>query len=296
MAKPEYPGLVLVPPSDRSLLKRRLAKWAILISSVIVGLSALNIWLPSPDRTRDCETGGDTGSGSPLRHDCTQTAQAIAAAPDPQAEVIVGQQAATEVPKRMASSQSRAAMPVVAPPSPERPSEQPPAQPVVAQATTTPPAPSGNPAQTHIVASSPENGSAASVPDPSPVTSHTSSQTNPDVILAEQGDAFAQYRLGRFFAQQNGSHSQESVSWYIKAADGLRRLASAGNGKAMYVLGVMYAFGRGVVQDKEKARSWLTQAVAHQVPAAGPVLASLDKDGPADSSPSLGVPVKRPQT
>ena len=123
------------------------------------------------------------------------------------------------------------------------------------------------------MASVQEDNPAASPTDPPPVTSHTPVQDNPDILLAEQGDAFAQYRLGRFYAQQNGSHSPESVNWYMKASDGLRRLASAGNGKAMYVLGVMYAFGRGVVQNKEEARSWLTQAVAHQVPAAGPVLA-----------------------
>ena len=132
--------------------------------------------------------------------------------------------------------------------------------------------------------------------EPPPVTSQTPTQANPDLLLAEQGDAFAQYRLGRFYAQQSGSRSPESVSWYMKASDGLRRLAASGNGKAMYVLGVMYAFGRGVVQNKEEARTWLAQAVAHQVPAAGPVLASLDKNRPTDSNPPMSVQTKRRQT
>ena len=103
------------------------------------------------------------------------------------------------------------------------------------------------------------------------------SNPNPDTRLAEQGDAFAQYRLGRFYAQLGGPHAPESVDWYVKASDGLQHLAEAGNGEAMYVLGVMYAFGRGVERDREQARLWLTQAVDQQIPAAHLVLARLDK-------------------
>lgn len=296
MAKPGYPGLVQVPPSDRSLLKRRLAKWAFLISSVIVGISALNIWLPSPDRTRDCQPGADAGNASSLGHDCIQATHTVAAAPSPHTELIVSQRTTTAAPKRVVPIQSRAAMPLAAAPSPKQPVDHASTQPEAGQATTTPPANSNNDTANQIVASSQEDESAASVIDPPPATSHALSQSNPDILLAEQGDAFAQYRLGRFYAQQSGLHSPESVSWYMKASDGLRRLASNGNGKAMYVLGVMYAFGRGVVQNKEEARNWLAQAVAHQVPAAGPVLASLDKNRPADPNPPIGVQVKRRQT
>jgi TPR repeat protein len=99
----------------------------------------------------------------------------------------------------------------------------------------------------------------------------------PDIRLAEQGDAFAQYRLGRFYAQHGGPHTPKSMSWYRKASNGLRLLAWAGNGEAMYVLGVMYAFGRGVTKDTEQARLWLVQAVERQVEAARPVLASLER-------------------
>ena len=41
MAKPDYPGLVMVPPSDRSILKRRLTKWAFLIISIIAAVFGL---------------------------------------------------------------------------------------------------------------------------------------------------------------------------------------------------------------------------------------------------------------
>ncbi|NOT24314.1 MAG: hypothetical protein HOP22_16550 [Nitrospiraceae bacterium] len=102
------------------------------------------------------------------------------------------------------------------------------------------------------------------------------SSPSPDTRLAQQGDAFAQYRLGRFYAQLSGPQAPESVSWYAKASDGLQRLAETGNGQAMYVLGVMYAFGRGVAKDEEQARLWLTQAVDQQIPEAHQVLAKLD--------------------
>jgi TPR repeat protein len=198
--------------------------------------------------------------------------------------------------KPVIPAKSRAPKPVITTPSPKRPAEQPLAQPKAVQATTAPLANSGSTTSNQIVASSQEDHSAASLTDSPPVPSPTSAQSNPDILLAEQGDAFAQYRLGRFYAQQSGGHSPESVSWYMKASDGLRQLASTGNGKAMYVLGVMYAFGRGVVQNREEARSWLAQALAHQVPAAGPVLASLDKYRPADPNPPTSVQAKRRQT
>jgi len=104
-----------------------------------------------------------------------------------------------------------------------------------------------------------------------------------DERLARQGDAFAQYRLGRFYAQLGEPRAPESVSWYVKASDGLQRLAEAVNGQAMYVLGVMYAYGRGVARDEEQARLWLMQAADQQVPAAHLVLARLDGHRSADS-------------
>ncbi len=111
------------------------------------------------------------------------------------------------------------------------------------------------------------------------------SNPNPDASLAERGDAFAQYRLGRFYAQQGGPQAEDSVRWYRKATDGLRRLAEAGNGQAMYVLGVMYALGRGVKKDTEQARRWLTQADEHKVTGARELLASLGKRPTAAPDP-----------
>jgi TPR repeat protein len=106
-------------------------------------------------------------------------------------------------------------------------------------------------------------------------TSKPAQDLDIDARLAEQGDAFAQYRLGRYYAQRDGRQTPESISWYKKASPGLHRLAETGNGQAMYVLGVMYAYGRGVTRSTDEARRWLTRAVEHKITAAQPVLAKL---------------------
>jgi TPR repeat protein len=140
-----------------------------------------------------------------------------------------------------------------------------------------------NRAVDHNVALSGNERSASSLPPPKPTQ-------NPDVDarLAERGDAFAQYRLGRYYAQRDGRQTPESVSWYKKAASGLHRLAESGNGQAMYVLGVMYAYGRGVPRDTEQARRWLTQAVEQKVTAAQPVLMKLNGTHTTDPKPEVG--------
>ncbi len=102
-----------------------------------------------------------------------------------------------------------------------------------------------------------------------------------------EGKELAQYRLGRRVAQQEGRQAPESVSWCKKAFVGLHRLAEAGNGQAMYVLGVMYAYGRGVERDLSQAKRWLTQAVEHKITAAQPVLTNLPLS--ARPSPNLQI-------
>ncbi len=137
-------------------------------------------------------------------------------------------------------------------------------------AISTHPTGDSNTAAQHTVAGQSENGI-------SPNQALTTS-SHQDTRLAEEGDAFAQYRLGRFFAQQGGRQTPEALKWYKKASSGLRHLAEAGNGQAMYVLGVMYAYGRGVKKDTEQARHWLSRAVNHKITAARPLLASLERD------------------
>jgi TPR repeat protein len=145
---------------------------------------------------------------------------------------------------------------------------------------TTKPSITADPPTNRTGTSSNDEKLAARVPPTKP-TSHPT----PDARLAEQGDAFAQYRLGKYYAKHNGQEAPESISWYKKASKGLRRLAEAGNGQAMYVLGVMYAYGRGAARNTEEARRWLTQAVEQNVRAAHPVLAKLEAKQTADPKP-----------
>lgn len=219
MAKPPYPGLVLVPPSDRWILRRRLARLAVLITAVTSCALAITQWFPTSHNKTKCQPAIDQGISPDLREECDQPSVRESI------DIEVSQGA------NQADSLSRV-----------------------------------------IVAHS----------DP-----------HPDTRLAQQGDAFAQYRLGRFLAQRGEPHAQESANWYRRASDGLRRLAEAGNGEAMYVLGVMNAFGRGVAKDKEQARRWLTQAVNYQVAAARPILASLGNQQdakPRDPEPKFAEP------
>ncbi len=230
MAKPPYPGLVIVPPSDRWILRQRLVRLALLITTVMSCTLAITHWLPSSGNKPNCKTAIDDREFPDSREECAQPDLFVT-------EMQPGQSESLDVEASRAVDQADSASRVV------------------------------------------------TVADSDP---------HPDVRLAQQGDAFAQYRLGRFLAQRGEPHAQESVNWYRRAADGLRRLAEAGNGQAMYVLGVMNAFGRGVAKDREQARRWLTQAVNYQVAAARPVLARLEKyrepepkaDEPRDTKPT----------
>ncbi|MGB4069812.1 MAG: tetratricopeptide repeat protein [Nitrospira sp.] len=123
-------------------------------------------------------------------------------------------------------------------------------------------------------------------------TSRPFQESDIDARLAEQGDAFAQYRLGRYYAQRDGRKASESVSWYKKASPGLHRLAETGNGQAMYVLGVMYAYGRGVPRSTDEARRWLTMAVEHKITAAQPLLAKLAMQPHGNPSPKAPAQAK----
>lgn len=267
MAKQGFPGLVLVPPSDRQVARRRFARWTFLIVGVISGISTLNAWLPPPDTTTDCQPGLDLDIASDSREVCNpaeihQSVAAIADGDSIQEEVVVA--AASQ---ETASFETRT--PKLAPPPPVN---QPPRQPEAKQAS--PVVSNTRAAESSVQPLAPkrEERQATTQTAAEPVSTQT-----PDAHLAERGDAFAQYRLGKFYAKHSGPEAPESVTWYMKASSGLRRLAETGNGEAMYVLGVMYAFGRGVQQDTEEARRWLTRAIEHQVAAARPVLASLDK-------------------
>ena len=72
---------------------------------------------------------------------------------------------------------------------------------------------------------------------------------------AEQGDAFAQYKLGCCYYHGDGvgCDYQEAVRWFRKAAE-------QGNAAAQNSLGDCYCFGRGVEKDYTEAMMWYRKA------------------------------------
>lgn len=261
MAKKDYPGLVIVPPSDRTILRRRVVWWSLFLIPAIWIASTVMVWPPASDDDTDCQgTTSEDTPGDPAE-ECGQSHQ-----PTATVETRENNFSLTHVSQAEDLTESQHSIPS---PTPEnhRPSPEPTSH---ADQTAKPSTTEHPPAHRTGMDSNNEKSAArapARKPTPSPI---------PDTRLAEQGDAFAQYRLGKYYAKQKGQHAPESIGWYKKASTGLRRLAEAGNGQAMYVLGVMYAYGRGVTRNTEEARHWLSQAVRQNVTAAQPVLANLE--------------------
>lgn len=265
MAKKDYPGLVLVPPSDRTILKRRLLRWGLFAIALIWGASTLPLWPLAADDKANCLPVGQEGSNG-SSETCGQP-QSVTEPPATQSEFSLTPISQAE---GLGESQNPPPLPT---PDPDRL-----AIPNNREHDSKPK--SSGPALSptdHNVAPSDNEKSASPLP-----TSKLAKSQDVDARLAEQGDAFAQYRLGRYHAQRDGRQTPESVRWYKKASPGLHRLAETGNGQAMYVLGVMYAYGRGVARDTEQARRWLTQAIEQKVTAAQPVLKNLEAHRSAD--------------
>jgi hypothetical protein len=268
--KKGYPGLVLVPPSDRTILRRRLVRGALVLVAVIWTISTFTSRPPDSDNPAPCQSEGSQSDMGNSPEKCgTPSSTAVVDTPPSEAGLTQISQAAVSV--------EASPLPAVPQPAQEEPQVNPLVTPRSPESAESIDLPSGSQTRT----SDHEKPAAHRLPE-KPVV-HPENDTH----LAEQGDPFAQYRLGRRVAQQEGRQAPESVSWYKKAFPGLHRLAETGNGQAMYVLGVMYAYGRGVEKDISQARRWLTRAVDQKITAAQPVLASLPQ--PARSSPNLQI-------
>ena len=263
MAKKGYPGLVLVPPSDRTILRRRLLRWALFVIAMIWCASALPVWPPTSDDRANCLP--IVGQKGPNRsaETCGQS-QSVTEPPPSQSEFSL-----TTVSQAEGLGESQNPLP--SPTSISDPDRLPTKNNQDQDSQPKPAGPADRSSDHHVAP--PGNKHSASSPPASKPT---------DTRLAEQGDAFAQYRLGRYYALRDGRQTPESVRWYKKASPGLHRLAETGNGQAMYVLGVMYAYGRGVGRDTEQARRWLTHAVENKISAAQPVIASLERQRSTD--------------
>ena len=260
MAKKGYPGLILVPPSDRTILRRRLLRGALFIIGLIWCASILPLWPPASDERANCQSGVREENSDSSVENCGQPQAVTEPLPHQKSEFSF-------TPISQAEGLSESTNPL---PSPSPDPDQVATQNNRDQDSQPQPPGSTDPPFDHNVAPLGNEKAPSSLPATKP-----SQNPNVDVRLAEQGDAFAQYRLGRYYARRDGRQTPESVGWYKKASPGLHRLAETGNGQAMYVLGVMYAYGRGVARDTKQARRWLTQAVEQKVTAAQPVLANL---------------------
>jgi TPR repeat protein len=73
--------------------------------------------------------------------------------------------------------------------------------------------------------------------------------------LADEGNAEAQYKLGRMYEEGLGlpQDSKEAAKWYLKAAE-------KGNAQAQYKMGTLYTLGKGVPKDRLEAAKWLGKA------------------------------------
>jgi len=80
-------------------------------------------------------------------------------------------------------------------------------------------------------------------------------------LLAKQGDAEAQYQLGRMYhtgrfklsagtVQSVTRNSVEAIRWYREAAE-------QGHDDAQFWLGVMYEYGNGVPRNYRRAHMWM---------------------------------------
>ena len=93
--------------------------------------------------------------------------------------------------------------------------------------------------------------------------------------LAEQGDARAQYRLGRMYEKGKGvwRNLRTAAKWYQEAAH-------LGNADAQYRLAVAYAYGLGGLDwDETRALMWLCRAATQGQKKAQKVLAEVYERG-----------------
>ncbi len=270
MAKKDYPGLVIIPPSDRTILRRRVVRWSLFLIAVMWVASTIMKPPPTSNDDTDCQSTTNETNLQNRPEECGQSSRAIATE-----KTSADDFSLTQISQAESLAQSQPSIPLATP------EINPPASEFNHHANPTPkPSAPADPQTDRAGTGSNDEKPAASVP-----ATKATSHPIPDAKLAEQGDAFAQYRLGKYYEKHSGRQAPESISWYKKASKGLRRLAEAGNGQAMYVLGVMYAYGRGVAKNTEEARRWLTHAVEQNVKAAQPVLANLEAKQTANPKP-----------
>jgi TPR repeat protein len=99
--------------------------------------------------------------------------------------------------------------------------------------------------------------------------------------LAREGNAEAQYKLGRMYAEGKGAPQDHAES-----AARYRDAAGQGHAGAQYELAVMNHEGVGVSKDNVQAHSWATLAVANSTGASQENAVSLREDITAEMTPA----------
>ncbi len=91
---------------------------------------------------------------------------------------------------------------------------------------------------------------------------------------AEQGDAEAQFKLGRMYGKGEGvpQDGVQAVAWFRKAAE-------QGHAKAQNGLGALYGMGQGVPQDWVQAVAWCRKAAEQGEAMAQSNLGAMYEDG-----------------
>ena len=115
---------------------------------------------------------------------------------------------------------------------------------------------------------------------PDPQTRSDATADQPDVAklrqLASEGDAEAQFRLGRLYdwglEPRGGKNFEEAMKWYQKAA-------AQGHLEAQTALAVMYSFGKGTAVDNVLAAQWYREAAERGNANAQNNLGSLYENG-----------------
>lgn len=94
------------------------------------------------------------------------------------------------------------------------------------------------------------------------------------MALAEQGDAKAQYDIGKMFQKGQGTkrNSEEAFKWFSKAAN-------QGHERAGYKVGYLYHKGEGVGKNNSKAFKWIKQSADKNYPPAMFYLGQLYASG-----------------
>ena len=95
---------------------------------------------------------------------------------------------------------------------------------------------------------------------------------------AERGNPYAQYNLGKNYANGQGVARDD-----VQAAAWWRKAAEQGNAPAQYNLGKMYAIGRGVTRDDAQAVAWYRKAADQMHPGAQLALREIEASGPSSS-------------